>query len=411
MEEHNSRERLISIETQRSDIKEITMPFLDRRKISSIAKRHKIKELTEKKFVLSRAMLIFSVIILFLEVTYNENAESLDPESMLSFTLLDFVSVLTIINFFCKIQAMFYKITICKIERLIPYSAKFEWHLVFRLITYSIHPNRFAEGIYIESYASFPPERFERKLNEYLLVFQATILFYDIYKRALFLNNLTDHEVELKIKKARVRHSLIFYMKYIFLKNPVAFVIKLIVISSIYFSLMLKIFESPIDIRDHSNLIYWSNSIWTTFVTALTIGYGDCFPRTYFGRVISIATGIFGYVIFSLLVISIVSMKDFDAVERKLFNSIDIKTLRSKLQISAERLIKEFILCHRDWKRKDGKAYVSRRLSLEHKAINFKVARIEYLKALIYNSTGNVIYQRLPEAPRTTSLSNPGINA
>lgn len=388
----STEDRRLTNEIQSSFQQEVEAPFLIKKKFDSESLHFLVKDLLEKKFALSRARMVLVIILIFLNMTYNENAESYDFDSNLSLVLLDTISVITILYVLCKAFSIFLKTRLLRAEKLIPFSKNLTWKNFAYISVFLVHPNRFAEGIYIESYASFPIKRFERKLNEYFLAFQITVLVYDVFKRLLFINTLYDEQVSLKIRKNHVRHSILFYVKYVFLKNPVNFIVKLIVIGSLYFSYLLKVFESPIDIRDMSNLIFWSNAIWTTFVTALTIGYGDCYPRTHFGRIISISTGIYGFIVFTLLTIAIVAVKDFNIREKKLFNSIDLDILRKNMKLSAEKTIKMAILCYRDWNLKNVKGYETRRLKLEHEMINFKNSRLAFEKHITTNSAAVFLY-------------------
>ena len=48
---------------------------------------------------------------------------------------------------------------------------------------------------------------------------------------------------------------------------------------------------------------YFENSIWTVIITMTTVGYGDFFPRTIFGRSLDILIAIWGIFIISMMVV------------------------------------------------------------------------------------------------------------
>lgn len=64
------------------------------------------------------------------------------------------------------------------------------------------------------------------------------------------------------------------------------------------------------------------NSLWVVVVTMTTIGYGDIYPTTYFGRIVATLTCIFGTLILSLLVVFTNNSINLDHVERNVYQRI-----------------------------------------------------------------------------------------
>lgn len=69
----------------------------------------------------------------------------------------------------------------------------------------------------------------------------------------------------------------------------------------------------------------WSKSLWHTFITMLTVGYGDTTPLTYFGRLFSVSSGVFGYTYFSTLVITLNKILAFNREEENVKSFIGIR--------------------------------------------------------------------------------------
>lgn len=122
------------------------------------------------------------------------------------------------------------------------------------------------------------------------------------------------------LKTSYVTNTMIYFVKYSFRKYPARFFFSLLVIGSFYFSIMIKLSEQPV--RDYSNLSKWQNSAWHIFVTMLTIGFGDTTPYTYWGRFFSVLCGIFGFGLFSLMIISFNKIISFGSREKKILNLI-----------------------------------------------------------------------------------------
>lgn len=49
------------------------------------------------------------------------------------------------------------------------------------------------------------------------------------------------------------------------------------------------------------------NSIWCVIITMTTVGYGDYYPRTFFGRLLDIIVAIWGVFIVSMLMVTLTS--------------------------------------------------------------------------------------------------------
>ena len=67
---------------------------------------------------------------------------------------------------------------------------------------------------------------------------------------------------------------------------------------------------------------YFFNSLWVVIVTMTTIGYGDIYPTTYFGRIVATLTCIFGIMILSLLVVFTNYSITLDEVEKHVYQKV-----------------------------------------------------------------------------------------
>lgn len=86
------------------------------------------------------------------------------------------------------------------------------------------------------------------------------------------------------------------------------------------------------------------SSFWLMLVTMTTVGYGDIYPTTYFGRVIAIAGCVAGTFILSLLVVFLNQTISFDDVERNVYNEIiETKANPTHLKREAARFVGKFL--------------------------------------------------------------------
>ena len=57
--------------------------------------------------------------------------------------------------------------------------------------------------------------------------------------------------------------------------------------------------------------------MWLTIITMTTVGYGDLYPRTIFGRVIDVILVVWGTFIVSLMVVVLTNTLNMDQSEKR----------------------------------------------------------------------------------------------
>ena len=113
-----------------------------------------------------------------------------------------------------------------------------------------------------------------------------------------------------------------------------------------YFWLITNIYSSFVSsagkVFDYGHLY---NSLWLVIVTMTTVGYGDIYPQTHFGRFFCIMACIIGMLLVSTLVLALSSRLEFTPDEARAFSRI--KSLRGKSNIlnhKAANVIKSALL-------------------------------------------------------------------
>lgn len=100
-----------------------------------------------------------------------------------------------------------------------------------------------------------------------------------------------------------------------------------------------KSYES--DTKTDLDLGFITNGLWLAILTLTSIGYGDGYPSTHFGRFTMICTAFIGLVLMSLYLITIVSGTIFEANEAKAFSMIHAFKTKSKINFHAANTIKD----------------------------------------------------------------------
>ena len=70
---------------------------------------------------------------------------------------------------------------------------------------------------------------------------------------------------------------------------------------------------------DFSNL---SNSVWLVTITMMTVGYGDMYPQTHFGRFFGVIACIIGMLLVSYLIVGMSTLFDFTPEEHKAYEKV-----------------------------------------------------------------------------------------
>jgi potassium intermediate/small conductance calcium-activated channel subfamily N protein 2 len=65
------------------------------------------------------------------------------------------------------------------------------------------------------------------------------------------------------------------------------------------------------------------NALWLTIITMTTVGYGDYFPRTLFGRIIDVVLVAWGALIVSLMVIVLTNTLNMNQTEKRALSMIN----------------------------------------------------------------------------------------
>jgi len=90
------------------------------------------------------------------------------------------------------------------------------------------------------------------------------------------------------------------------------------------------------------------NALWMIFITSLTVGYGDLYPVTHFGRFIAIIAAVLGIALIALVVTAVANLAKFNADENRGRNLIDRRVLAAGRRDLAGRVVGHALLFRRD---------------------------------------------------------------
>jgi hypothetical protein len=162
-------------------------------------------------------------------------------------------------------------------------------------------------------------------------IFLFLMLFRIFYLLAVSLSfgMLNTTEALRKCEKNCVKVTPIFTLKAYAYIYPIQVIGFLIFIPGMFIlAYGIKIFESPLMLQDLENI---ENCLWLTYITMMTIGYGDRYPVSRFGRLTSVLTVIWGGVFLSVIFTKMREAISFNNTEKSAY--LDITTSKESGKI------------------------------------------------------------------------------
>jgi hypothetical protein len=164
------------------------------------------------------------------------------------------------------------------------------------------------------------------------------IRFYLVIRLALTTSNyLTSRAHRLGVLNG-TEVSFFFATKCLMKDIPLTAQFTSMVSSVCIYGFLLRVFEQPL--KDVSGQDFTlSNSFWNVIVTMSTVGYGDFFPKTTFGRFVGVLICLWGVVVVSIFVVTVTNMLAFDPTEEKTYSLLQRLSHKEELKKQATRVL------------------------------------------------------------------------
>lgn len=127
----------------------------------------------------------------------------------------------------------------------------------------------------------------------------------------------------------------------------------------------------------HQDWTYSWNAVWCIFVSMTTVGYGDFFPKTHFGRFIVIIACIIGTYFVSMLMVFMTQKSILDETEFKAFKLITRLRLRKEIKFLQANLIYESMLMSKNKMNEESYKLHKRNVYILIEEIKSKMRRIK----------------------------------
>eukprot|EP01017_Pseudomicrothorax_dubius_P007363 TRINITY_DN12282_c0_g1_i4.p1 TRINITY_DN12282_c0_g1~~TRINITY_DN12282_c0_g1_i4.p1 ORF type:complete len:308 (+),score=26.56 TRINITY_DN12282_c0_g1_i4:473-1396(+) len=219
-------------------------------------------------------------------------------------------------------------------------------HLKFLLIEIALnipHPNIVTRDVNFTLFSPVLKRSYTQTLNEFLNLFQLHQIFI-ICRMILTLSYYFNQSAQRVMSMMGLQSNYLFVVKSLLKSKPFTFLGINLLIGVFMFSFALRICErrltNPDDPLDMDFGNYW-NCIWNIVITMSTIGFGDYYPRTIPGRVVIALTGMWGLIVFSLLVTTVMNFITMDPIESKVYTIIERLRSKRKMKNQSQRIIAE----------------------------------------------------------------------
>jgi hypothetical protein len=174
-------------------------------------------------------------------------------------------------------------------------------------------------GVYVYSYDSIITLFVLSKLYYFVKIYGHISMWTSDRIRKIGANNKISIGTSFAIK-AQLKHSPYYSMAVMF------------GVCIGVFGFMMRIFEygytsdpgaaAGLKAVKNPNFKTYTDTFWVIIITMMTVGYGDIYPSTHLGRVISFLAALTGMLIVSLLIISLSYVVEFSPKEKKAHNLI-----------------------------------------------------------------------------------------
>eukprot|EP01017_Pseudomicrothorax_dubius_P043011 TRINITY_DN7096_c0_g1_i9.p1 TRINITY_DN7096_c0_g1~~TRINITY_DN7096_c0_g1_i9.p1 ORF type:complete len:420 (-),score=80.24 TRINITY_DN7096_c0_g1_i9:81-1340(-) len=204
--------------------------------------------------------------------------------------------------------------------------------MIFEILLTIPHPNPFLKGITFNMTALYVNIEYYHTLNELLNLLQIGRLII-ILRVLLMFSYFYNTSSQRVCSMYAVKPSYLFVIKSIMKSHPLELIGTALVSSVFIFAYAIRICERPLS-RYTNTVDYspYSNSLWNVVVTMTTVGYGDYYPRTLFGRIVSFTMCIWGLFIISIMVVSLTNLLNMGMLESKAYSVIERLQSRSQLK-------------------------------------------------------------------------------
>jgi hypothetical protein len=170
----------------------------------------------------------------------------------------------------------------------------------------------------------------EYYVNDFLIVL--VILKFALYAipRCLTFGSVNNKKYRRIAYIYGIEDSLHYLFKYYFNNHTVFISLFLYIVGIIIFATCIKILERPNPEFDFTDI--W-NTLYFMYITFASVGYGDIYPISFLGKILTIISFVLGFLSTSLLTYSLMNTLNFESNQLKAYNMFEKSIVEKSLQI------------------------------------------------------------------------------
>jgi len=257
-------------------------------------------------------------------------------------TLLWMIFASTLIAIFLNVFTLLERIEYLKVKKMLPSDANIKntggiWVLLLETFTLLLQPYPFTRDLRINMTNVFENLSYYYDLNDLL----SLLIVLRVYIILRFIINTTLYRSPRAQRITQMygtTNDYLFACRCLTKKNPYIIVTISFGLSIFIFGYLLRICERPLNrnLQLNSNEFssYW-DSMWCVVVTMTVVGYGDYYPRTLFGKIVTLLICIWGVFVVSLIVVTLTNVLAMQTGQVQVLTVLERLELRGKLEKEA----------------------------------------------------------------------------
>ena len=192
----------------------------------------------------------------------------------------------------------------------------------------------FKEKIYISNYEA------DKRYDTVLLTIMFLFRFYHLVRGTLVMTYFMNNRAHRIWWIYGNKWDESFSFKSIFKTNSFIATLVAYLITWAIFGTLYRYNEKPsrLQFSDLFNFT-WANSMWWAFITMTSVGYGDFYPKSEFGRIVGVFWALTGALIQSLFTVSFLQILAFENLEENAFQFILSLKKKKKLALRAAKMM------------------------------------------------------------------------
>ena len=195
--------------------------------------------------------------------------------------------------------------------------------LVFEILMNIVMPYPFTmkaifkEKIYGSTYYA------DKRVDTVLLSLMYFWRLYHLWRFRMHITDFMNNKAHRIWNMYGVQCNETFAFKWFFKEKSLTISLIIYLFVTILFGALYRFNNMPsrLQFSDLPNFS-WSNSMWCAFITMTSVGYGDLYPKSEFGRIVGVFCALAGAFIQSLFTVSFLQILEFDRSESFAFRII-----------------------------------------------------------------------------------------